>query len=92
MLKATHILTHKTGENCPLVPLISVGKATEIIFNPGGTLKYKYKYDMAGFNPLDEELDNNYEISKMKEVTDEFIDILINKGKSIIMNKNIIQI
>ena len=89
VLKATHILTLKTGENCSLVPLISVGKATEIIFNPGGSLKYKYKYDMAGFNPLDEELDNNYEISKMKEVTDEFIDILINKGKSIIMNKNI---
>ena len=89
ILRGTHIITIQTGENCALTPIIFLGSNTEIIFNPGNNLKYLNKYNTVGFIPLDEKGKNNYEKSQMKNVTDEFIDILINKGKPIIMNKNI---
>ena len=66
-----------------------IGRNTKIIFNPGYILKYLHKYINDGFIPLDEEEKNSYEKSQMKNVTDEFIDILIKNGKSIISNKNI---
>ena len=89
ILRGTHILTIETGVNCSFVPIISVGKYTEIIFNPGENLIYEKKYKKYGFVPLDEKDKNNYELSKLRNVTDEFINILINNGKSIINNKNI---
>jgi hypothetical protein len=89
ILRGTHTLRIETGENCAFVPIISLGRNTKIIFNPGNNLKYLHKYINAGFIPLDEEGNNCYEKSQMKNVTDEFIDILIKNGRSIISNKNI---
>ena len=89
ILRGTHTLRIETGENCAFVPIISLGRNTKIIFNPGNNLKYLHKYINAGFIPLDEEGNNCYEKSQMKNVTDEFIDILIKYGRSIISNKNI---
>ena len=88
-LRGTHLLTIKIGENCAFVPIISFGANTEIIFNPGHNLKYLHNYNIGGFIPLDEEGENNYEKSHMINVTNEYIDILINIGMPIIMNKNI---
>ena len=89
ILRGTHTLRIEAGENCAFVPIISLGRNTKIIFNPGNNLKYLHKYINAGFIPLDEEGNNSYEKSQMKNVTDEFIDILIKNGRSIISNKNI---
>jgi hypothetical protein len=69
--------------------MITFGSDTEIIFNPGDNLKYLNDYNIGGFIPLDEEGKNNYEKSHMINVTNEYIDILINIGMPIIMNKNI---
>ena len=85
----TYTLKVEIGANIAFSPFISLGQSTEITFNPGENLKYKNNYKKYGFIPLDEKGQNNYELSKLKEVTDEYIDILINKGKSIINNKNI---
>ena len=78
-------------KECSFVPIISIGSFTEIIFNPGENLKYEKNYQDFdfGFIPLDEKGKNNYEKSKLKNVTDEYMTILINNGKSIINNKNI---
>ena len=89
ILRGTHILKIETGSNYSFAPIISLGGFTEIIFNPGDHLLYEKKYKKSGFIPLDEKGKNNYELSNLREVTDEFINILINNGKSIINNKNI---
>ena len=85
----TYVLNVDIVQNSSFVPVISIGNNTEIIFNPGPTLKYEKKYNNFGFIPLDENGKNYYEISQLKNVTDEFLDILIKKGKKIINNKNI---
>ena len=89
VVRATHILNVEMGENCCFVPIISIGNYTEIIFNSGENLKFYKNYRNFGFIPLDEKGKNNFEKSQLKYVTDEFINILINNGKSIINNKNI---
>ena len=89
ILRGTHILTIETGSNCSFAPIIFIGGYTEIIFNPGENLVYEKKYKKSGFIPLDEKEKNNYELSHLRNVTDEFFNILINNGKSIINNKNI---
>jgi len=61
----------------------------EIIFNPGHNLEYIKTYEKFGFVPLDEKKKNNYEISKLREVTDKFINILINNGNTIINSPQI---
>ena len=89
ILRGTRILTIETGANNSFAPFISIGEYTEIIFNPGENLIYEKKYKMSGFIPLDEKGKNNYELSQLRSVTDEFLNILINNGKSIINNKYI---
>ena len=83
----TYILSVDTGPNISFVPFISLDKYTEIIFNPGN-LKYEDNYKKLEFIPFDNNDKDNYEISQLKYVTNEFINILINNGKSIISNKN----
>ena len=85
----TFILNIDVGKNMSFLPTISIGNYTEIIFNPGHKLEYIKSYKNFGFVPLDEEGKNNYEISKLREVTDQFRNILIDNGKTIINNKKI---
>ena len=85
----TYDLSVITQPNDSFSPIISLGDYTEILFNPGENLKYEKEYKKYGFIPLDEKGKNNYEISKLREVTEEYNDILFNKSKSIINNKNI---
>ena len=80
----TFILNIEDSDKMPFVPSISIGNFTEIIFNPGPNLKYIKNYEKFGFIPLDEKGKNNYEISKLREVTDQFRNILIYNGLSII--------
>ena len=81
---STEKLTIETGQNCSFVPLLSLGKGIEIFFNPGNILKYEKNYLNYGFVPLDEYKKNSYEFSNLKKVTDDYINILVNHGKSII--------
>ena len=69
--------------NKSVLPIIGVGNCTEIIFNPGHNLEYMKAYEELGFVPLDEKGKNNYEISKLREVTEQFINILKNNGTMI---------
>ena len=78
-----------TGSNNSFIPFISLDKFAEIIINTGDKLKYEDNYKKMGFIPLDEKNKNNFEESKLIEVTNEYINILLNNGKSIINNKNI---
>ena len=89
VIRGTHILNVEMGTNCTFAPVISIGNFTEIIFNSGEKLKFEKNYRNAGFIPLDEKGKSYYDTSQLKKVTDEFIKILINNGKSIINNKNI---
>ena len=84
----TYVLNLLPDPNVPFVPIISLGKYTEIIFNPGENLKYGENYKKMGFIPLDSNDNNNYEISQLKNVTNDYLNILINNGKCIINNKN----
>ena len=83
------ILDIETGQNMAYIPFLSIGSNTELVFNFGGNLTYKENYKSMGFIPLDEDGKNNYELSGLKNVTNEYINILINQGKCIINNKNI---
>ena len=85
----TYILNLEINQNISFVPVISLGKYTEILFNPGENLKYAENYKKIGFIPLDKNDKNNYEISQLMNITNEYLNILINNGKSIINNKNI---
>ena len=85
----TYSLNIKIGENISFVPFISLGKLTEIIFNPGDKLKFGEIYKKIGFIPLDASDKSNYETSRLKKVTDDYLKILINDTKWIINNKNI---
>ena len=85
----TLILDLDLESNTSYSPVISFGRNTEILFNPGENLKYKESYKNMGFIPLDKDYRNNYETSQLKNVTKEYLNILINNGKSIINNKNI---
>ena len=85
----TEVLTVDTGPNYSFVPIISIGRNTEIIFNSGSDLKYEKIYKNYGLVPLDEYEQNRIEISQLKKVTDDYINILKNHGKFIIKNKNI---
>ena len=86
-IRGTHLINIEN--ECSFVPIISIGSFTELIFNPGENLKYEKNYKSFEFIPLDEKGKNNYEKSKLKNVTDKYINILMNNGKSIINNKNI---
>ena len=70
------------------IPFIYMSNDNEIIFN-AGDLKFEKIYRSYGFTPLDEDGSNNFEISNLKKVTDNYLDIIINYGKLIIKNKNI---
>ena len=71
------------------LPIISIGNYTEIIFNPGHNLEYIKNYEKFGFVPLDEKGKNSYEISKLRVVTEQFRNILIDNGKKIINSQKI---
>ena len=73
----------KNGSNRSFLPTIFIGNYTEIIFNPGYNLEYIKSYENFGFVPLDEKGKNNYEISKLREVTESFRNILIYEKKII---------
>ena len=83
------VLNIEIGKYKSFLPIISIGNHTEIIFNPGYNLKYIKTYEKFGFVPLDERGKNNYEISKLREVTDQFLNILIYNGKAIINSQKI---
>ena len=85
----TFVLNIKVGGNMSFLPIISLGHYTEIIFNPGHNLKYIKSYEKFGFIPLDERGKNKYEKSNLREVTDQFLNILIYNGKTIINNQKI---
>ena len=85
----TYIINLESGKNISYVPIIILDRYMEIIFNSGENLKYGSNYKKFGFIPLDEKGKNNYEKSQLINITDEYINILINNGKSIINNKNI---
>ena len=85
----TFVLNIDAGINVSFIPFLSIDSNTELGFNFGPNLKYEKNYKLMNFIPLDEKGKNNYEISKLKEVTDEYINILINHGNCIINNKNI---
>ena len=85
----TFVLNIKIGKYMSFLPIISIGNYTEIIFNPGYNLEYAKSYEKFGFVPLDEEGKNNYEISKLKEISDQFRNILIYNGKTIINSQKI---
>ena len=89
-IRETHIINIEKG-NFSFVPIISIGSFTEVLFNSGENLKYEKNYQNCGFGfiPLDEKGKNNYEKSKLKNATDEYIDILVNNGISVINNKNV---
>ena len=40
--------------NTSFIPIISIGKFIELIFNPGENLKFGKCYQKMGFIPLDE--------------------------------------
>ena len=82
----TYILHIKMGENISFIPFISLNKFNEIIINLGEKLKYEENYKKMGLIPFNEIGTNNYEISNLKKVTNDYIDILINDRKSIISN------
>ena len=82
----TYILHIKMGENISFIPFISLNKFNELIINLGEKLKYEENYKKMGLIPFNEIGTNNYEISNLKKVTDDYIDILINERKSIISN------
>ena len=83
----TYVLNIEIDKNDSYVPILTIPKYSEIIFNPGPNLKYIY--ENMDFIPLDEKDKNNFELSHLIEVTNNFLEILINNGKSIINNKNI---
>ena len=85
----TYKLHVEIGENISFIPFISLNKFSEIIINLDEELKYEKNYKEMGFIPFNRKGANNYEISKLKKVTDEYINILINDGKSIIKNDKI---
>ena len=85
----TYILHVEMGENISFIPFISLNKFSEIIINLGEELKYEKNYKEMGFIPFNIVGANNYETSNLKKVTDDYINILINDGKSIIKNNNI---
>ena len=84
-----YVLNISIDTNNSFVPVISLGKFKEIIFNPGPNLQFQKNYERMGFIPLDENGENNYEKSQLVNVTNQYIDILINNGKTLINNKNI---
>ena len=65
---SVHELNIKAGSNISFVPIISIGKSREIIFNPGENLKFGEYYEKMGFIHLDEKDKNNYELSRLKKV------------------------
>ena len=71
------------------VPFICLGKSTKILFNAGENLKYGETYKNMGFISLDENEKNNFEISQLTNVTNDYIDILFNHSKDLINNKHI---
>ena len=83
------ILKINLGENNSFVPYINIKGSNEIIINPGDELKYGTNYSEYGFVSLDEYGKNNYELSNLKKITDDYLDILLNVGKLIINNNNI---
>ena len=85
----TFVINIQADINMSFLPIISIGNYTEIIFNPGYNLEYAKSYEKFGFVPLDEEGKNNYEISKLKEISDQFRNILIYNGKTIINSQKI---
>ena len=85
----TFVLNIQEDINMSFLPIISIGNYTEIIFNPGHNLEYIKSYEMFGFVPLDEKGKNSYEISKLREVTEQFRNILIDNGKKIINSQKI---
>ena len=85
----TYKLHIEMGENISFIPFISLNKFSEILINLDEELKYKKNYKEIGFIPFNKIGENNYEISNLKKVTDDYINILINDGKSIIKNNNI---
>ena len=87
---SVHELNIKAGSNISFIPIISIGKSGEIIFNLDDNLKFGEYYKKMGFIPLDEKDKNNYELSKLKKVSDYYINLLTKDGKSIINNENIV--
>ena len=85
----TYILNVEIGENISFIPVISINELSEIIINLDEKLKYLKNYKEKGFIPFNEIGKNNYEISGLKKVTDDYINILINNEKSIIKNNNL---
>ena len=65
-----------------------MGNFDEIIFNPGDELKYGKNYSSYEFIPLGEFGDNNYELSNLKKITDDYLDILLNDVKLLIKDDN----
>ena len=82
----TFVLHINLGKNISFIPFISLNIYNEIIFNLGENLKYEDNYKEIGFIPFNKIGANNYEISNLKKVTDDYINILIDNGKSIINN------
>ena len=71
------------------MPFLHIGGDSEIIFNSGDKLEYENNYKNYGFVPLDECGKNNYEFSNLKKITNDYLDILLNYGKSLIGNNKI---
>ena len=84
----TYELNLTKGPNYSFVPLLSIGKFSEIIFNSGENLKYDYIYQKYNFIPLDKSEQNNFEISQLEKITNDYMNIIINDGKSILNNNN----
>ena len=85
----TFVINIQADINMSFLPIISIGNYTEIIFNPGHNLEYIKNYEKFGFVPLDEKGKNSYEISKLRVVTEQFRNILIDNGKKIINSQKI---
>ena len=85
----TSILKIDLSENDSYAPFIRMGNFDEIIFNPGDELKYGKNYSSYEFIPLDEFGDNNYELSNLRKITDDYLDILLNDVKLLIKDNNI---
>ena len=77
------------NKNNLFVPFLRIGCDNEIIFNSGDKLEYENIYKGYGFIPLDEYNKNNYELSNLIKVTDDYLDILVNFGQLIIGNNTI---
>ena len=84
----TEVLKLRLEQNDSFTPYIDLGRDNEIIFNPGDKLKYGNNYLDYGFVPLDETGQNNFELSNLKKITDDYLDILVNNAK-LIGDKNI---